>query len=342
MVKRDNNMRKNFWAVFLSLLILLLIGIAGYVLIEGWSWLDALYMTVIAFSTVGFREVQVLDVPGRIFTMFIILFGLVVLSMLSASVTSFLVRREFLPDFKTRKMKKQIEHLAGHTILCGAGETGMTVIKEFIQARKPLVVIEKEDEILEALREDNPELLFVEGDATKDEVLSEANVESASGLITALREDADNLFVVISARSLNPHLAIVSRAVDAHTENKMYKAGATHVISPNLTEGSRMAAVVLRPSVVSFLDVMMHDEETAFRLEETTVPEGSAFHGKTLREVEIPQRTGLIVIAIEKQTENGPRLIYNPQSSAVIHQKDKLIVLGDFEKIDRLCKLLQE
>lgn len=218
----------------------------------------------------------------------------------------------------------------------------MTVIKEFLQARKPLVVIEKEEEILEALREDNPELLFVEGDATKDEVLSEANVESASGLITALREDADNLFVVISARSLNPHLAIVSRAVDAHTENKMYKAGATHVISPNLTEGSRMAAVVLRPSVVSFLDVMMHDEETAFRLEETTVPEGSAFHGKTLREVEIPQRTGLIVIAIEKQTENGPRLIYNPQSSAVIHQKDKLIVLGDFEKIDRLCKLLQE
>jgi voltage-gated potassium channel len=297
----DDYMGRNFFTVFLSLLILLIIGVAGYVLIEGWGWLDALYMTFIAFSTVGFREIGTMGPYGRIFTMFIILFGLVLLSMLSASVTSLLVRRELLPSFKTKKMKKMIESLEGHTILCGAGETGETVIEEFINARKPLVVIDKEEEVLEELRELYPNLLLVDGDATKDEVLLEANIEKARGLITALRDDADNLFVVISARSLNPNLIIITRAIDAHTQSKMYKAGATHVISPNITEGSRMAAMVLRPTVVSFLDVMMRDEEMSFRLEEITVPAGSAFHGKTLREGEIPQRTGLIVIAMEKQ-----------------------------------------
>jgi voltage-gated potassium channel len=337
----DNYMRRNFFTIFFSLLILLGLGMSGYVFIEGWGWLDALYMTFIAFSTVGFEEVRSLGLYGRIFTMFIILFGLILLSMMSASVTSLLVRHELLPDFKQRKLKKMIASMERHTILCGAGETGRTVIKEFVQARKPLVVIEKDEEILEELRESYPSLPIIEGDATKDEELLAANIEKAGGLIAALREDTDNLFVVISARSLNPHLVIVTRAVDVHAESKMYKAGATHVISPNLTEGSRMAAMVLRPTVVSFLDVMMHDEETAFRLEEIAVPEGSSFHGKTLKEVEIPQRTGLIVIAMEKQTASGPAVHYNPQSTTVIHAKDKLIVLGDFERIDKLDKLLQ-
>lgn len=341
MSENDNNMRRNFFTVFFSLIILLILGMFGYALIEGWSWLDALYMTVIAFSTVGFQEVKSLGKYGRVFTMFIILFGLILLSMMSASVTSLLVRRELLPGFKKRKIKKIIASMEDHTILCGAGETGKTVIEEFIQARKPLVVIEKDEEILEELRELFPNLLIIEGDATKDEVLQEANVEKARGLITALHEDADNLFVVISARALNPRLTLVTRAVDAHTESKMYRAGATHVISPNITEGSRMAAMVLRPTVVSFLDVIMRDEEMSFRLEEITVPEGSTFHGKTLKEVEIPQRTGLIVIAMEKQTERGPAVHYNPQSTTMIHEKDKLIVLGDVERVDKLHKLLR-
>lgn len=341
MTAQDNYIRKNFLTVSLGLFVLLLFGMIGYTLIEGWSWLDALYMTVIAFSTVGFQEVKVLGLYGRIFTMVIILLGLVLLSMMSASVTSLLVRRELLPGFKRRKLQKMIASMEGHTILCGVGETGKTVIKEFLQARKPLVVIEKDEEILEELRELYPNLLIIEGDATKDEELLEANIAKARGLITALRDDADNLFVVISARSLNPNLVIVTRAVDVHTGSKMYKAGATHVISPNLTEGSRMAAMMLRPTVVSFLDVMMRDEETVFRMEEITVPEGSTFHGKTLRDVEIPQRTGLIVIAMEKQAERSPTVHYNPQLTAVIHEKDKLIVLGDAKGIDKLCRLLQ-
>lgn len=341
MTAQDNYIRKNFMVVSLGLFVLLLFGMIGYTLIEGWSWLDALYMTVIAFSTVGFQEVKALGLYGRIFTMVIILLGLVLLSMMSASVTSLLVRRELLPGLKKRRLRKVITSMEGHTILCGAGETGKTVIREFLQTRTPLVVIEKEDEILEEVRESYPNLRVMEGDATKDEALLEANIEKANALITVLREDADNLFVVISARVLNPKLNIITRAVDANTESKMYKAGATHVISPNLTEGSRMAAMVLRPTVVSFLDVMMRDEDTAFRLEEITVPEGSPFHGRSLKEIEIPQRTGLIVIATEKQTANAPMVHYNPQSTSVIHEKDKLIVLGDARGIDKLHKLLK-
>ncbi len=183
-------MRRNFLAVFFSLLLLLLFGATGYVLIEGWSWLDAIYMTFIAFSTVGFQEVKSLDVYGRVFTMLVIFLGLVVLSMLSASVTSLLVRQELLPSFKQRRMKKMIANLEAHTILCGVGETGKTVIKEFMQARKPLVVIEKEEEILEEVRELYPQLPVIEGDATKDEALEEANIQKARGLITVLRDDA--------------------------------------------------------------------------------------------------------------------------------------------------------
>lgn len=340
MTKGDDVIRKNFLTVFLGLLVLLLVGVVGYMLIEGWDLVDSLYMTFISFSTVGFREVGSMGQYGRMLTMFIILFGLVLLSMLSASVTSLLVRRDLLPRFEREKMKREIERLKGHTILCGAGETGKTVIEEFVGSRKPLVVIDREEEILERLRELHPAILTIVGDATKDEILQEANIEEASALITALEDDAANLFVVISARSLKSDLIIVSRAVDANTQNKMYKAGATHVISPNITEGSRMASVVLRPTVVSFLDVMMRDEEMVFRLEEIPVPVGSAFHGKRLEEVEIPRRTGIIVIAIEKETESGPRLLYNPQSSTIIQEKDKLIVLGDLERIDELCKLM--
>lgn len=248
---------KNLVAVSLSLLGLLLFGMIGYMIIESWSWHDALYMTFITFSTVGVGEVGTLHWSGRLFSMMIILTGLVILAMFSANVTSFLVRRQFLTSLRNKKMKKEIEKLSGHPILCGAGETGKTVINEFMKAQKPVVVIEEKQEIISQVKEAHPGVRVIQGDATKDETLWEANIEHAGGLITALSEDIANLFVVISARALKPDLNIVARAVDPHTASKMYKAGATHVISPNLTEGMRMAATVLRPTVVSFLDVMI-------------------------------------------------------------------------------------
>lgn len=340
MVKRNDNLRQNLITVSIILFLLLSIGISGYMLIEGWGLLDALYMTIISFSTVGFKEVAQLGEFGRIFTMIIILSGMVFIAMLSASVTSLFVRNELLASRKKKKMKKTIRNLKGHIILCGAGDTGTTIIEEFRHARKPFIVIEKKSEILEKLDEQYPDLFIVNGDATKDEILMEANIKNAGGLITTLSLDADNLFVVVSARDLNPKMNIISRSVDPHTESKLYRAGANYVISPNMVEGLRMASVMLRPTVVNFLEVMMRGNELSFRLEEINVPKGASLHEKSLQKAQIPQRTGLIVIAVKKAKDS--KWIFNPISSTILHENDKLIVLGDPDKIDKLHTLLKE
>jgi len=225
-------------------------------------------------------------------------------------------------------------------ILCGAGDTGTTVIEEFVRAKKDLVVIENNQELVEELGNTFPEVYFLNGDATKDEILQDANIQKAGGLITSLSIDADNLFVVVSAKSINPDMIIISRSVDSHTESKLYKAGASYVISPNMVEGMRMAAVMLRPNVVSFLDVMIQSDEFSYRLEEITIPKGAGISGKTLKQAEIPQKTGLIIIAVKTTTDS--KMLFNPSSSTTLHDNDKLIVLGDPEKIDKLYALLRQ
>lgn len=343
MNRADTNLgysRQNFAAVFIAILMLVTLGVIGYSMLEGWHWLDALYFTFITISTVGYNELYPMHPVGRMFTIVMILLSLFVIAMLSASVTSFLVRKEFAETFKRKKLRNMIRSLKNHTILCGAGQTGGTVIEEFRAAKKPLVVVEDSQEVVAWLQSQYPDLPVISGDATKDDILQEANIEKAKGLITALSEDAANLYVVISARVLNPDLTIVARAVDAHAASKMYKAGATHVISPNLTEARRMAAVMLRPTVVSFLDVMMHDQELDLRLEEVAVSKKSTFVGRTLRDMQIPQKTGLIVIAVKKSGNGEPEFIYNPQSSTIIEAEDRLVVLGEAERVKTLEKLI--
>ncbi len=330
----------NFVFVSLSLLALLLIGIIGYSWIEGWYWLDALYQTVITFSTVGFQEIAPLSPAGRLFTIFLIFFGLVIIALLSGSVTTWFVSSQILAKRKILKMKKKIAALKDHVIICGGGETAKTVIREFTQAKKPFVVIEHKPETVTDLREHFPDLLIIEGDATKDEILEEARIETAHGLITTMPVDADNLFIVVSARSLNPNLIVISRAVDPHTERKLYKAGANYVIVPNVVEGMRMASVLLRPTLVSFLEIMMSNDDLALRLEEVDLPENSNLVNKTLSEARIPQRTGLIVIALKRAKDS--KWIFNPVSSTLLHKNDRLIVLGDEERINKLHALLKE
>ncbi len=330
----------NFLLVALLLVALIIIGAIGYHIIEGWNWFESLYMTIISFSTVGFGEILPLSPAGRIFTIAIIMLGLITIALLSASVTTAFVSTQILAKRKIQKMKKKIAGLKDHIIICGGGETAKTVIKEFIEAHKPFVVIEHKAEIVEELRELFPDLLILEGDATKDDILEEANIKNAYGLITTMPVDADNLFIVVSARDLNPNLIIISRAVDPHTENKLYKAGANYVIVPNVVEGMRMASVVLRPTLVSFLEIMMANNALAFRLEEIDVPEHSALVDKPLSEARIPQRTGLIVIALKRAEDS--QWIFNPVSSTMLRKNDKLIVLGDSERISKLHSILKE
>jgi len=216
----------------------------------------------------------------------------------------------------------------------------MTIIHEFQRAKKDFVVIEDKAEIVNELMEKDPSLLVIEGNATKDEVLEEANIRNAGGLITALSLDAHNLFVVVSARTLHPELNIISRAVETSTESKLYNAGASYVISPNMVEGTRMASVILRPTVVSFLEVMTRSDGLAVQMEEISIPETSSFNGKSLSEVGIPQRTGLIVLAVKHSEEKHWN--FNPGPDYILTRNDNVIVLGEPEKIEKLRNLLNE
>ncbi len=335
----DHHLRNHIIAVVFSLIFLLFIGMLGYTYFEGWSWFDALYMTFISFSTVGYQEVAPLSRAGRLFTMVVIFLGINVISMLSATVTSWFIRNELLVKRKQQKMKKEITKIKEHVIICGAGDTGKKVIEEFLRAKKKFVVVEEKPDTIQELQERYSDILFIQGDATKDEVLIEANIKNASALVTSLSLDADNLFVVISARTLNPNLLIISRSVEAGTEQKLYNAGANYVISPNTVEGIRMASVILRPTVVSFIEVISGSEGLSLRMEEIDIPAGSPFHGKTLKEIQIPQKTGLIVLAIKKGADS--KWTFNPSSNFILHENDQIIVLGEAEKIDKLQSLLK-
>ncbi len=324
-------------------LTLFVIGTMGFLSIEEYDLSDAFYMTVITLSAVGYEEVHDLRTGGRILASFLILGGLTLLGVWFALVTSAIVEMDLAHVFLIRRNMKKIENLKDHYIVCGAGRTGRQVARELEAAAKPYVIIEKDASRAEALREEFPDVLTVVADATTDQALVQARIGSAAGLVTCLSADTDNLFVCLSARDLQPGLTIVARAYNEQTLQKLFVAGANHVVSPNLTGGMRMAAMLLQPQVVSFLDVAMRSEDLDLRLEEVHVPVGSPFEDQTLAELRIPTKTGLIVIAArhaDAPGREGP-WVYNPGPEHRILAGDILIVMGKEEQIDRLTRSVQ-
>jgi len=319
-------------------LLVVLAGIVGYMHVEGWNFLDSLYMTLITITTVGFGEVHPLTGPGKIFTLILIVGGMAAVSVWLGAVTSIVIHREIRPFFWRRKMEKEIASTENHIIICGAGETARIALQEFQKANEKIVIIDKDAGALGDLAENTRYVLVLEGDATKDETLQQANIRKAKGLITTLPTDAENLFVVISARALNPKIRIVARAIESHTHDKLLQVGADYVISPKILEGLRMASVLLRPAVVSFLDVMMRETEITLRMEDLKVPDDSPLSGQTLSEARIPQMTGLIIIAMKK---HDGRFIFNPGPRNILQPGDELIVLGKHDQFDQLRSYLE-
>ncbi len=328
--------RRKMLTALILILIVICGGILGYTTLEGWSLLDAIYMTVITLATVGYGEIHPLSSQGRIFTMGLILSGIGIIGYGMSVFAAFIVDGELGRLMKRRKMQKQIQKLSNHFIICGAGDTGRWIVEEFLKTKIPFVVIEKDHTTLEMLKNQGV-LQCIEGDATKDAVLLEAGIERARGLVSALHTDKDNVFVVLTARALNPHLKIVSRVVEEESEKKLLAAGAHKVVSPNFIGGLRMASLLIRPAVVDFLDTMLREGDGTLRLEEIEVPPHSSLSGKTLGEAQIPQKTGLIVIAIKNRQEG--KYTYNPKPSTHIQKGDILIVMGEPEQIDKLRKL---
>jgi voltage-gated potassium channel len=314
------------------------VGTAGY-LVLGWSLLEALYMTVITVGTVGFEEVRDLDASpvGRIWTMFLIIGGVAVLGYATTSIVALAVEGTVRGYFRERRMKQGIDRLGGHQILCGYGRVGRQVAAEFALGDVPFVVVEQDPAVFEECAEDG--LLVVLGEASNDAVLEEAGVRRARGLVAAVDSDADNVFVTLSARKLNPDLHIVARASSDESAAKLEIAGADRTLSPYAVGGRRLASLATQPLIVDFLDVVSRGKEgIEFRLEELGVPKGSSIANRTIGELEIGERTGAMVLAIRTMSGSFDT---TPTASDTIRGGDTLIVLGTRGQLTRLERLMR-
>ena len=310
----------------------LMAGTMGYMLIEHWPWMDALYMTVITVGTVGYGETHHLSATGRVFTMMLIVGSIVLIGYSVSTLAAFVIEGEFNRLVEGRRMDKRLAGLRDHIILCGLGQTGKWIAEELRKTGTPFVAIERSPEPIRDIAQ-NPENHYLQGDATEDDTLLEAGIQRAKGLITVLSQDKDNVFVVLTARSLNPSLRIVARLIEEANAAKLRKAGADEVVSPNAVGGMRMASVMIRPAVVTFLDTMLRMTGPTLRLEEVRVTPGSALAGKTLVQADIGRRTGLLVVAIQPR-EGGYN--FNPGGQVMLREGDVLIILGTREQLDVL------
>ena len=273
---------------------------AGFMLVEGWSLGESIYMAVITVSTVGYGEVRPLTANGRALAVAVILLAVAALGYSATSIGAYLAEGHLVQDFRRRRMERAIRRLRDHYIICGGGRFGREVAEEFRHSRAPFVVVEPEPEECEMSQ--IRDVLFVRGEAGNDEALQAAGVERAAGLVSALPEDDANLFVVLSARQLNPKLTIITQATEQRSIHKLRLAGADRVVSPYRIAGHGMASALLRPTVVTFLDAA-HLERTGLRLEEVLVPEHSPLIGKSIREAAGGDPAVATVMAIQRSGE---------------------------------------
>lgn len=315
----------------------LLGGTLGFVLIEGWKPIDALWMAAISLTTAGFGEVHPLSHAGRLYTIALMFAGMGVLAYGISVVTGFVVQGELRDLIRRGTMRKHISKLRGHTIVCGAGRTGLHVLGELRKVRESFVVIEGNHEIADLLRADG--YAVIEGDATHDETLKEAGILSAARMVVSLTDDKDNLFVVMTAHGINPKLRIVARYVDDRSAEKLKKAGASAVVSPNAIGGLRMASEALRPAVVSFLDVMLRSSKATLRIEEAHIHEGSRLAGKHLRDAKISESTGLLVLALRNKDGHSH---FNPPPATPLAVGSTLVVMGEIDGVKKLKTLAGE
>lgn len=305
-------------------------GTIGYMNIEGWSFLDSIYMTIITLASVGYKEVKELSENGRIFTIFLIIGGVGTVLYALNNGAKIILEGEIKEIFGRRRLEKRIREMKGHYIICGYGRMGKIICRELKSKHIKHVVIEKNPEVNIPERED---ILLLPGDATKDEVLKEAGVERAKGLISVLPTDAENLYVVLSARELNPDLFIVARAGEEGSEQKLIRAGANRVVSPYHIGGLRIAHTVIKPAVVDFIEFATRSGNIDLQMEEIAVKDGSKIAGMTLDECGIGRELGIIIVAIQRA---GGEMKFNPTFRTTIKPGDILIALGETSKLKRL------
>jgi voltage-gated potassium channel len=326
------------WTAFLALGAIIILGVLGYMLFEGWSFMDALYMTIITVTTVGYREVHELDTTGRLWTMALLITGVGTLFYAAVSSVELAVEGAVGGYFERRRMKAELSKLNGHYILCGFGRVGRQVAREFALDGVPFVVVDNDPQVVEYCLAEG--YLAMLGEASNDAALEEAGIQRAKGLVAAVSSDAENVFVTLSARKMNPSLQIVARASSDESAAKLEIAGADRTLSPYTVGGRRLASLATQPLIVDFLDIVTRGrKDIEFRLEEFNVPAQSPLANHTIGELKIGDKTGAMILAI--LSKEG-KFDTTPSATDTIRPGDTLIVLGTREQIRHLETLLTE
>ncbi len=322
---------RRFLYIGLAMLLVLVTGTAGFTVIEHCTPFEAFYMTLTTITTVGYGEIVPLGRAGRIFNSFLIVFGVTTMFFAIGAMTQTIIELELGELFGKRRIKRMIEKLENHYIVCGFGRVGRAAAQELKRAGVPFVVVDRSPERVEkAMR---AEMLAVLADSTQDQTLRDVGIARARGLIAALKTDADNLFVILSAKTLNAKLKVAARADEEEAESKLRRAGAETVFAPYSNAGHQMALSLLRPHVVQFLDVATRNIGLDVGIEQVRVAEESEFVSRSLKQMELRRDLGVIVLAIRKA---DGQMLFNPPAEAVIAGGDYLIVMGEQQNLRRL------
>ncbi|MFC2110748.1 potassium channel family protein [Bacteroidota bacterium] len=325
-------MTSRIYKAILLFFSVIVIGVVGYSSFFGFSFIDGLYMTIITITTVGFSEVQPLDTNSKIFTIFLILTSISIYGYVVTVVSEYLSNSTLMEELRTNKILKKINKLEGHTIVCGYGRNGRQAASKLKNFNKSCVVVERSPELVKEIEDDG--FLFIEGDGTDDQTLEAAGIRNAANLITALPSDADNLYVVLTARQLNPKLSIVSRATNESTQKKLKIAGADNVIMPDKIGGDYMASLVVTPDLVEFVNRITLEGDNSANLEEIAVEDlPEKYLLKSIRDLDLRRQTGCSVIGFI--TADGDYII-NPSSEMVLKPKSNIIVLGRADQIAKI------
>lgn len=323
---------RNLRVLVAVLVLLVVIGTAGFHFIEGWAWFDGFYMVITTFTTIGYTEVHPLSHAGRIFNAFLIMMGVGNVFLIIGALTQSVLEVEFNQFFGRRKMEREISRLTGHYIICGAGRVGRSVARELARKPAPFVIIESDPDKAAKYSEEGWPIII--GDATKEQILKQARIEHAAGLVAASTTDAINTYIVLTARGLNPKLKIIARASEDDAEKHLKTAGADSVISPYIFAGYRIAHSFLRPNVLDFIEIaMLQNTELGLEIEEISVGQSSRFAGKTVRDSHIRQELDVIVLAIKRP---GQQMLFNPKSDDMIKPGDQIVVMGQPERLRKL------
>lgn len=313
-----------------------MIGTTGFVFIADYGWINALYMTVITISTVGFKEVQPLDADAKIFTILLIITSITIFGYIISVITDYIANNKFIEELKFKQVQKKIQSLENHTIVCGFGRNGKQAMARLRSYKKGCVIVESDPDLIEEIEADGS-MLYIKGDATSDEALIEAGIDRCSSLITTLPSDADNLYVVLSARQLNSRCTIVSRASIDTSYKKLKIAGADNVIMPDKLGGAHMASLVTTPDIMEFIDRLSIEGESSSNIEELVIEDlPDEYTNKSIFDLDLRKRTGCTVIGFITPDKE---FIINPDASTKLVRKSKLIVIGRPAEIRKLNKL---